>query len=113
MTFEQLKEKCDSKDKSLYRKIIADQTKSSNVRAQLSEALVKKAKAKKGKVTSKDWDKWTKEICIPNKILKKISKSAINKVQQCVDKKNQLNEAEKLKAQKDLFKNFCDKVQLS
>ena len=108
----QLKEECDSKDKSLYTKITADQDKSGNVRAQLTQELVKKAKAVKGEVSKNDWDKWTKEICIPNKILKEISISAIEEVQQCVDQKDQLNGEEISKAQKDLFKNFCEKVQL-
>lgn len=113
LTMEQLKVKCDSKDKSLYVKIIADQDKSSSVRAKLTNKLVKKAKDKEGEVTESDWDKWTKEICIPNQTLKEISISAIDKVQQCVDQEDQLNDKEKCKAQRDLFKNFCDKVQIS
>ncbi|XP_033217816.1 uncharacterized protein LOC117173391 [Belonocnema kinseyi] len=113
LTMQQLQIKCDSKDQSLYIKIISDQDKSSSVRGKLTNELVKKAKDKEGEVTESDWDKWTKEICILNKTLKEISVIAINKVQQCLDQKDQLNEEEKCKAQRDFFKNFCDKVQIS
>ncbi|XP_033232139.1 uncharacterized protein LOC117183087 [Belonocnema kinseyi] len=113
LTMQQLQIKCDSKDQSLYIKIIADQDKSSSVRATLTNELERKAKDKEGEVTESDWDKWTKEICIPNKTLKEISINAINKVQQCVDQEDQLNNEEKCKAQRDLFKNFCGKVKIS
>ncbi|XP_033232152.1 uncharacterized protein LOC117183094 [Belonocnema kinseyi] len=115
---EQLKVKCDSKDKSLFPNILADQENAGSVRAQLIHELVKKAHDIRAKeeITNYDWDKWdkwTEEICISNKTLKEISINAIDNVQQCVDQNDQLNDEEKSKIQANLFKSFCDKVKVS
>lgn len=113
---EQLKVKCDNKDKVLYANILADQENAGSVRAHLIHELMKKPQDIKEQVSNYDqdkWDKWTKEICIPNKTFKEISINAIEKVQQCVDQKDQLNDEEKSKIQAVLFKSFFGKVKVS
>lgn len=107
-----LKPKCDSKGPSLHKELVDLQSQESEIRAQLTGALIAKDKAV-GHLSSSEFEQWMKDNCFSNTNLITISRAAIDKAQLCVDPDQRLQGGEIDEAKEYLLKRLCGAVSLS
>ncbi|XP_033213696.1 uncharacterized protein LOC117170765 [Belonocnema kinseyi] len=105
-SWDELKVKCDSKDVSFFPEIenLRDQydLKSAGVK---DEVLIEANKSRP--TTDKKWNKLISQNCFPNHDLTSVSQDAIDKIQLCLNKQNQLSEKETVNAKRELLERFC------
>ena len=109
LSWDGLNKICNTKGTSLFKEIIAINSDSGQTTFQVAYGIFDEVE-KKSNVTKQDWNSLIQEKCFLNPTFKQISKSVIDKVQNCVDKKNQLSQKKKLEAQDDLLKLICQDV---
>ncbi|XP_043465917.1 uncharacterized protein LOC122500854 [Leptopilina heterotoma] len=107
-----LKPKCDSKGPSLHNELVDLQSQESEIRSQLTGALIAKNKAE-GRLTDPEFKQWMQDNCLSNATLITISQVAIDKAQLCVDPNQRLQGAEVDKAKEELLQRLCGAVSLS
>ncbi|XP_033214929.1 uncharacterized protein LOC117171590 [Belonocnema kinseyi] len=111
LSWDQLNKVCDknSKGPALFKEIIGLNSDSGQATFNVGNDIFDQAR-EKSNVNEADWKKWIQEKCLSNDTLKKVSKSVIDKVQECVDPKNKLSNSKKLSAQGDLLQLICKEV---
>lgn len=111
LSWDQLNKVCDksSKGPSLFKEIISLNSDSGQATFNVGNDIYDEAR-NMYKVTVTDWTKWIQEKCFSNDTINKVSKSVIDKVQECMDEKNKLSDSKKLAAQGDLLKLICKEV---
>ena len=111
LSWEQLKGKCDKNRANLFHKVEQLRDLYDLKSAGVKDEILNKAK-KYCPVNDAKWDELINQKCFPNQSLISIANDAIDSIQRCLDKKEQLNKKQKENAKRELLKRFCSMIKI-
>ncbi|XP_033217803.1 uncharacterized protein LOC117173382 [Belonocnema kinseyi] len=111
LTYDELHQKCVKKGFYKSNEIYNIILKTNEVLNEVSKYIVKEAR-KNSTDTEVNWSELIDEICLQDPTIRDNSKSVIDKVQECLDEKDQLSEEKKEEVEENLPKIICENVKV-